>query len=329
MPCYYPINAIQPFQGAPLTLYGREQEHLYRSAPGKHLQVSCGQCSGCRRRRSLEWATRCVHEAQLHRYNCYITLTYNQENLPKYHSLQHEHFALFMKKLRHRVGNDANILGGILASNQGQRRKSSIENKTLSARFYQGGEYGDLYGRPHYHAILFGIDFADKQYHGRTKAGQKIYRSPTLEQLWKHGYSSVGGVSFATAAYISRYIMKKRTGDKKDKYEILDPDTGEIAEKKKEYNCMSRAPGIGKAWWEKYKADLVHDQVITNSGRKLRPPRFYDKQLKRHDLALYQATKLARELEALAHQQDHTPERLAVQETVANSAARHLKRNLE
>lgn len=267
-----------------------------------------------------------MHEAQLHQHNSYITLTYNEENLPKYRSLRHRDYVLFMKKLRHMAAKSLTRPNGLVCS-------PSLKTKAgrPSVRFYLGGEYGELYGRPHYHAILFGIDFRDKLYNRKTQSGEKIYTSETLQQLWKHGYSSVGGVSFATAAYISRYIMKKRTGDNnKTEYEILDPDTGEIAKKHKEYNCMSRNPGIGKEWWNQYKNDVtVGDYVITKNGRQLRPPRFYDKQLKKHDRALYEATKTARELEALAHLHDHTPERLAVQEIVANAAARLQTRNFD
>lgn len=303
MTCYYPIAALQAIPGGPLTLFKREQKHLYRGQPGKHLEVPCGQCSGCRRRRSLEWAMRCMHEKQLHAQNAYITLTYRTENLPLYNSLQHRHYVLFAKALRHKVGPH---------------------------RFYMGGEYGTLHGRPHYHSLLFGLDFADKIYHGRSQAGERLYTSPTLEKIWKHGYSSIGEVTFNSAAYVARYIMKKRTGDNLPYYEILDPETGELWRKQKEYNCMSRNPGIGKTWWDQYKNDVIHgDYVITTNGRKLNPPRYYDKQLKRYDLALYEHTKHARELEALAHETEHTTERLAVQEIVANDKARKQTRNLE
>lgn len=209
-----------------------------------------------------------------------------------------------------------------------QHFKDECDINVLFARYLETGE---KYGRPHYHALLFGVDFADKKFNRRTQAGEKIYTSETLQHLWTNGYSSVGNVTFASAAYISRYVMKKRTGDgNKQDYEILDLDTGEITRKKKEYNCMSRSEGIGKTWLNTYHSDVYTlDKVITRSGKELRPPRYYDKLYKRYDAARLEHLKHVRELEALAQKEHHTPERLAVQETVANAKARFQRRNFE
>lgn len=277
---------------------------------------------------------------QMHRYNSFITLTYDDEHLPENGALRHRDYVLFMKALRNLLcrsvcNGDANNTA-LLHSSHEQRAIVTAYDIVKAykyaprIRFYMGGEYGETYGRPHYHAILFGLDFGDKTYHGKTKAGEKIYLSATLQKLWKHGYSSIGTASFASAAYIARYIMKKRTGDgNKLNYEILDLDTGELVIKPKEYNCMSRAHGIGKTWLMQYHKDVyTTDNVITKKGTKLRPPRYYDKQYKKMDAAHLQQIKHIRELEALEHQQDHTPERLAVQETVANAKARFQTRNL-
>lgn len=344
MPCYYPIAAVQPYPGAPLQLFTRQQKHLFRHLAGKHLEVPCNQCSGCRRRQSLQWALRCTHEAKLHKYNAYLTLTYNDKNLPPNNTLYHEHFQLFMKRIRNRLcrevannGTDDNSSTLLHCSYEAPPHTPTNVKELLqqlnykpAIKFYMAGEYGEIYGRPHYHALLFGLDFADKTYHGKTKAGEKIYISPTLAKLWPHGYSSIGAVTFASAAYIARYVMKKRTGDgDKQEYNILDLDTGEIIKKKKEYNQMSRAQGIGKQWLDKYHQDVyTSDAIITDTGTKLRPPRYYDKLYKRMDKAHLEQTKRARELEARAHAEDHTPERLAVQETVANAKARFQNRNI-
>lgn len=348
MPCYYPIAAVQPFPGAPLQLFKREQIHLRNAIHGRKLEVPCNQCSGCRRRQSLEWALRCTHEAQMHRYNCYITLTYDDNHIPTGYTLRHRDWQLFMKSLRSlllRGGmglqhNDLSLpsalgLGGDLLQRINNRRGlyGAIAPYPMSKpiKYYMAGEYGERYGRPHYHALLFGLDFADKLYHGRTKAGEKIYRSQTLERLWTHGYSSIGNVTFASAAYIARYVEKKRTGDgNKTDYEILDLDTGEINFRKKEYNQMSRASGIGKEWLALYNNDVyATDKVITREGRQLRPPRYYDKQYKKLDAARLAHLKTVRELEALAMSEHHTTHRLRVQEEVANARSRHLRRTLD
>lgn len=366
--------AAQPYPGARPLLFGKGQENIWLSTHGKRFHVPCLQCSGCRRRSSLDWASRCMHEAQMHRYNAYITLTYNDEHLPPNNSLVHQDWVNFLKRVRNHItrgGHNilladatqiksylglSNTLWERLNSNTGTtadpqivRAQTARTGDLITAaksalheekrqrtsdygiRFYMAGEYGEKYGRPHYHALLFGLDFADKLHHGRTKSGERIYTSKTLEQLWPYGYSSVGNVTFASAAYISRYVMKKRTGDgNKTDYEILDLETGEIIKKKKEYNCMSRAQGIGASWLTRYHADVYTlDKVVTKAGRELRPPRYYDKQFKKMDAARLEHLKIVRQLEANAQKEHHTPARLAVQEEVANATARFQKRNLE
>lgn len=373
LPCYYPIMAAQPYPGARPLLFGKGQEQIWLSTHGKRFHVPCLQCSGCRRRSSLEWASRCMHEAQMHRYNTYITLTYNDAHLPPNASLVHQDWVRFLKRVRNHITrgaeniylSDSTQLKAYLGLSQrnwnrlnsgttaepqivpanttpGRSRKDTQTNPlgmreshsgttTDNIRFYMAGEYGEKYGRPHYHALLFGMDFSDKLLHGRTKSGQRIYTSATLQELWPYGYSSLGNVTFASAAYISRYVMKKRTGDgNKTDYEILDLETGEIIKKKKEYNCMSRASGIGHTWLHKYHADVYTlDKVITKQGRELRPPRYYDKQFKKMDAARLEHLKHVRQLEAIEQKAHHTPERLAVQEIVANSQARFQRRNFE
>lgn len=341
MPCYHPIQAFQATHAKKVELYAAEQKHLYRGRLGKHFTVPCNKCSGCRRTQALNFATRCMHEASQHEYNSYITLTYDDKHLPADLSLHHEHIVQLMKKIRNRLCREDVILG----SDETARATLQCSYATSShdlipelqlltpipPRFYMAGEYGELYGRPHYHAILFGIAFPDRVYHGRTKAGAKLYKSHTLSRLWTRGYSSIGDVTFASAAYIARYILKKRTGDKnKENYEIIDPETGEIYFRKKEYNQMSRNPGLGKTWFENYHSDYIHqDKIRLKDGREVKPPRYYDKQLKRLDRDIYEHTKHARELEQLAHAHDNTPERLAVREIVETSRARLQTRNLE
>lgn len=295
---------------------------------------------------------RCVHESQMHTYNSYITLTYNDEHLPGNLSLHHRDFVLFMKKLRNEINKQAldlylapleamesqTLLVTLPANNKAVRQSKETATEAVKKffpmpeiKFYMAGEYGELYGRPHYHALLFGVDFADQLYHGRTKAGEKIYTSPTLDKIWGRGYASIGKVTFQSAAYISRYVMKKLSGDgNKKQYEIQDLETGEVIKQDKEYNCMSRASGIGEQWLQTYKADVYsYDKVITKQGRELKPPRYYDKLYRRMDKAHLAHLKHARELEAQAHEQDHTTERLAVQEEVATQKARFQRRNLE
>lgn len=267
----------------------------------------------------------------MHKYNSYITLTINDQHLKDSYTLEHRTFQLFMKRLRKALSREVQFNGqpGTSPFNALLHSRHGGSPHTPSRiAFYMAGEYGEQFSRPHYHAILFGVDFADRLYLKRTPSGAKIYRSPTLEKLWPLGYSSIGDVTFESAAYVARYIMKKQTGDKQNDLEILDITTGEIIKRKKEYNCMSRRPGVGSTWLMKYTSDVYTTGKVIIRGHQNNPPRYYDKLFKKLDRAALEDFQYARYVEQLAQTEHHTPERLAVQEQVAEAKIKSLKRNL-
>jgi hypothetical protein len=191
------------------------------------------------------------------------------------------------------------------------------------------GEYGENFGRPHFHACLFGIDFDDKKLWKRTSANSMLYTSSDLEILWPFGYSSVGDVTFESAAYVARYIMKKVTGkNAKEHYTEIDPESGEITTRKPEFTKMSLKPGIGYEWYKQYTSDVYpHDYVVIR-GKKVKPPKYYDKKYKIEQPFEFDELLYIREKSAKLHYEDNTPERLLVKEQVAKAKLQKLKRNL-
>ena len=166
-----------------------------------------------------------------------------------------------------------------------------------------------------------------------------FYRSKILEELWTKGHSEIGTVSFKTAGYCARYIMKKVTGTMAAfHYCEIDEETGEVLrELHPEFSQMSRKPGIGRTWIEKYLSDVYpHDHVIVD-GRERRVPRYYDKFFRdycfshkwqdcpgTHDEIIHE-----RALDFMAHSADLTPQRLAVLETILDSKISRLVRPLD
>lgn len=291
MTCFSPIEIMRP--------------------SGLYQKVPCKQCNGCRIQRSKEWAIRCSHEAKIHGdNNAFLTLTYNNDHLPKDHSLNHEHFQKFIRSLRQRTG--------------------------LKLRYYMCGEYGKAtkankyIARPHFHAILFGHSFPDRTNHKLRKAGKsynQTYRSEILEKSWDKGFSEIGTVTFKSCAYVSRYILKKQKGE--ENYAIIDHDTGEITYKKSEYTCMSLKPGIGLEYYKKWEHDIFpNDYVMLEPGKKLGVPQYYKNQFKKDN------PKMAKRLTNLRIAQslkspDRKPDRLAVRNQILNTKIEKLKRNLE
>ena len=246
-----------------------------------------------------------MHEASLYDHNSFITLTYNDDHLPSDGSLNHVHFQRFFKRLRKHFN--------------GRR-----------IRYYMAGEYGSKLGRPHYHAIVFGLDFPDKRLWRKTPAGSVLYRSNTLEALWPFGYSSIGDVTFESAAYVARYCLKKVTGDAAySHYKTVDLSTGEISHLKPEYNKMSLKPGIAADWYAQFSSDVHnYDYVVTRDGKTCRPPRYYDKLLKRSDPAAFEIIKEQREAKLIELQDDNTPDRLAAKAVIINQNLSKLKRTI-
>lgn len=298
MTCFYPIDAWQSSNGD-VVFHEKARFDIV-----KRLQLPCGRCTGCRLERSRQWAMRIMHESQMHDDNCFVTLTFNDENLPKY-GLDHSIFQRFMKRLR-----------------------KSLEPKKI--RFYMCGEYGEQFGRPHFHFCLFGHDFKDKKPFQKSPSGFQIYVSKQLDDLWGFGYTSIGDLTFESAAYVARYVMKKVTGDLAGShYERVDLTTGEIYQLKPEYNCMSRGQGIGLAWYEKYKDDVYNNDYVIIRGQKCKPPRYYDNKFKKSYPVEFDLIQYEREKRARTKYEDNTEERLKVKEEVLNSRLNKLKRNLD
>jgi len=295
MPCFHPLSAYKTAAGD--IIFNRNHRNIKEA-----LKLPCGQCVGCRLERSRQWAIRCMHEAQCHKENSFITLTYNNENLPADKSLCLRDFQLFMKKLRKKRG---------------------------FVRFYHCGEYGPTLGRPHYHACIFGLDWPDKKLF-KIINGERLYVSEELTTLWGKGHATTGTVTFESAAYVARYIMKKVNGDAaKDHYDRIDPETGEITRLKPEYTTMSRRPGIGSDWFDKYHTDVYpHDRVIVR-GRAMRPPKFYDTRYEILDPISFDQLKQNRILNAKNHIDNNTPDRLQTRERVQLASLKNLPRNLE
>ena len=61
------------------------------------IAIPCGKCEQCRAAQAAEWGTRAIIETKAHKENCFITLTYNNENLPKKRTLQKKNYKNFGK----------------------------------------------------------------------------------------------------------------------------------------------------------------------------------------------------------------------------------------
>jgi hypothetical protein len=291
MPCYHPLRAWRSERvnanGKRELVFRKEQAFNVLDS----IDLPCGKCIGCRLERSRQWAIRCMHEASLYDDNCFLTLTYDNEHLPEDGSLNKKHFQDFMKRFR----------------------KKFPDSKI---RYFHCGEYGEQLGRPHYHACIFNFDFEDKKLY-KIVNDQRLYTSVVLNELWSFGFCIIGSVTFESAAYVARYITKKVTGEKAEEH---------YKGKCPEYITMSRRPGIGKGWYDKYHSDTCGNDFIILRGKKVGVPKFYDDQLSESEL---KEVKSKRRYESYKHSENKTLSRLQVRETIKNSKVKLLKRSFE
>lgn len=257
-------------------------------------------------------AVRCMHEASLHASSYFVTLTYAPESLKSW-SLNHDDFVGFMKRARHHCG---------------------------PLRYFMCGEYGELGGRPHFHALMFGLRLSDLKPLKSLSNGDQLYSSESLDRIWSHGFTSLGSVTMESAQYVARYAQKSLIpgGDHRRKdwrRFALDPDTGEVWPQVPEYIRMSLKPGIGADWFKKYhrdcfgsQAEPALDRVVVN-GVSGKPPKYYDTLLGRMDEYRLEYVKFARELDALRRgDSELTPARLLQREAVARARLMLKKREL-
>lgn len=204
------------------------------------------------------------------------------------------------------------------------------------------GEYGSDSWRPHYHAILFGYDFPDKKQIEIKDCQNATYLSAELRSLWSFGNHLIAPATFETAAYVARYITKKRTGEEAEDYytrDIIDFNevTGEMysfieqAKLEPEYSTMSRgrdgSRGIGYEWYQQFKEDCYPSNYLIKDGSKIPIPKYYDKLLGEEDEKTLEKMKEMRKLAAEEDWLENTPERLKAREYCKIKQTESLARN--
>lgn len=267
------------------------------------VTVACGQCIGCRTDRALDWRTRLVHEAKLHPSSVFGTFTYDDEHIPPGGSLRYADFQKFLKRLRRSRDGD-------------------------QISYFCAPEYGDQSMRPHYHAIIYGVDFPDKAKHSGEGANT-LFRSEELAQLWGHGFASFGSVTPDSCRYVADYVFKRCNGALAElRYSRVDPATGLVYQVEPEKGRMSTRPAIGYRFFEKFQSDFYPSDVAIVKGQECAVPKAYLRKLEDLDPELYEEMKAKHRAEALERREDSTPERLAVREEVCAARQGLRKRKL-
>lgn len=77
-----------------------------------YIVIPCGKCLACRIRQASDFATRCYIESKRYTDNCFLTLTYDEEHIPKNSSgintVKKKEVQDFFKRLRYHIWRDYN-----------------------------------------------------------------------------------------------------------------------------------------------------------------------------------------------------------------------------
>jgi len=195
--------------------------------------VPCGRCLACRINKTQEWSLRIMQELEYWPFAVFVTLTYNDSELEKLplESIDKKELQAYFKRLR--------------------------KNTNRIIKYYACGEYGEKTGRPHYHAIIFGLDINND------------FDREEIDFAWSKGYTYIGTVTHDSAQYVAGYVFKKYNGKK-----------GMAVYGFKQPPFQLQSKGLGLQYALENSAQIKNKLHITKNGKKIPIPRYYRKQLK-------------------------------------------------
>lgn len=188
------------------------------------MAYGCGQCMPCRISKKRVWLHRIMLESNLQTDNSFVTLTYDDQHLPKSYEKDY-------------AGKILDTARPTLAPKDLQdwlkRFRKLIEPQKI--RYYAVGEYGDETQRPHYHIALFGFPHCERLLLPKRSGGCPCYPCTALRTSWGKGQIDSGTLGPESAGYIAGYVTKKMTS----------PDDFRLYGRHPEFARMSLRPGIG------------------------------------------------------------------------------------
>lgn len=209
---------------------------------------ACGKCELCRQKQANEWKIRVAHELITEKKATYFTLTYAPNNLPICKSPN------FYKACDNDAGGELNPDD---VTKFLKRLRKIYDKKGIKLRYVYCGEYGGKTRRPHYHFILYGVEYSKELKHN-------------IKNAWGLGHVDVDKekISIKCIQYILGYTRKKLNDPLDEKYY-------KASGRKKPYLRTSK--GIGKNW-ALYNQDQWIEQGTVNIDGVHRPiPRYYIK----------------------------------------------------
>lgn len=248
-------------------LFGREHFDDYaKFLPLSYItQIACGQCMYCRIKSSREKSFRCYAESLYHPFNYFVTLTYNDQFLPRGDFVD-AHGAPVSTTLR---------------LDDMQKFNKRVRKNLGTMKTFYCGEYGDLFNRPHYHSLMFcDFELDDLEFVYR-KGGFDYFHSNKLSSCWtdptsdvEKGFVVISEFNFTNAAYCTKYILKKQRSD----VPAIMSSGKQLQEQP--FAQASRRPGLGFQYFKDHSSEIyASDRVLYQKNYevfRMKPPKYYD-----------------------------------------------------
>ncbi|UPW40905.1 replication initiator protein [Sigmofec virus UA08Rod_6143] len=217
-----------------------------------YLDIPCNKCEGCMLARSYQWSMRCVCEAQSYTESYFLTLTYDNENLPDGSELNRTHITQFVKRLRWHF-------------------------RHYKLKVFYCGEYGTHRHRPHYHMIVFGLPLQKENVrlflHSYSRKKNPNYVSPKISDIWGKGLVTIGSFTDQSASYVAQYCLKKQT---REYYEFIK------TKRVKPFIGASNRNALGFDFFQKSWFEIFTRGWFRLLEKSLRPLRYFVYLLKKH-----------------------------------------------
>lgn len=222
-------------------------------------QFNCGSCPECLKTRAGMWALRAVYEAKCHKHSLMITLTYD--------SYIRENGRIVGEQVADRHVDVSDCQKFI------KRVRKHFDKQGVKIKYIIAAEYGKRTHRPHYHVLLFGAWFDDIIFYKRSKRGNPIYKSKTLNALWGNGICTVDkrNVTVSAARYCTKYLAKDKGAE--DTFQLFSHGLGVVG-LEKDFNGLyymleGRKYPIPRIIWRRY----IERKYSGTSFKYVNPPK--------------------------------------------------------
>lgn len=264
-------NHVKDMCLAPVTIKAKHEEQDNPNFTSSHIAVPCGKCPECITATRNTWAFRLEQELKRATTAGFITLTYNNDKLPRstndLFTLKKKDYQNFMKRTRKEImKTDFQLpkFEGVEWDWKHYTTKTGKDKKKQrwlrKIKYFACGEYGTKTQRPHYHAIIFNLP---ERY---------LLDYQKLETLWGNGHVHIDQCNMATILYTTSYMLKSGID-----HDFVNPETGEYDDRQREFRLMSN--GLGENFltpqMEKHILTQQEPFLVLQGGQKAKLPKYY------------------------------------------------------